>query len=195
MRTKLVFRPGSFFQDGPASPDYAFMRDSPDPEVAAARAQIETLWPAFTPHADPNYLADAMASAVALGSPRVGQPADETGELPPETGELPIETVGLETPDMAREMLLAELPDALRRRVLALSTRAPEADVQGLILDLCALRALRPTELAVLFGRKQVKHLVSGHLAPMTRDGRLERTHPDALSHPDQAYRTPRGRS
>jgi ATP-dependent DNA helicase RecG len=58
------------------------------------------------------------------------------------------------------------------------------------ILAACAVRPLLPRELIRLLRRKDVNHLVEHHLAPLVDQGKLERTHPENLSHPDQAYRT-----
>ncbi len=59
MRREAPTRSRAFFRDGPAAADYALLRDHPDPEFAAARVHIESLWEAFAPHADPDYCIDA----------------------------------------------------------------------------------------------------------------------------------------
>ncbi|WP_438020290.1 Fic family protein [Sorangium sp. So ce315] len=55
------------------------------------------------------------------------------------------------------------------------------------------LRAWRPPELAGLLGLADAAKLVERHLSPMVNEGLLERTHPENLRHPQQAYRARRG--
>lgn len=91
-------------------------------------------------------------------------------------------------PDTSRrENLLQELPNELRQSVESLGSRAPLADVQVVIGDLCAWRAFRPGELATLLDRSR-KHVLSAYIKPLVDAGELERTHPETPHHPDQAY-------
>lgn len=91
-------------------------------------------------------------------------------------------------PDTSRqEKLFQDLPTELRQSVESLGSRAPLADVQAVIGDLCAWRAFRPGELAKLLDRSR-KHVLSAYIKPLVDAGELERTHPETPHHPDQAY-------
>jgi ATP-dependent DNA helicase RecG len=125
-------------------------------------------------------------AAAGLGSPHRGELAAQGGELTPQGGELGTQGGELENPD--RRRLLDSLPDPLRGRVLGLPKRAAEPALRDLIVDLCAVRSFRPLELSQLLERT-IKSLVERHLAPLVREGRLERTVPETRTHPDQAYR------
>ncbi|GAB4539761.1 MAG: hypothetical protein Tsb0020_53330 [Haliangiales bacterium] len=80
------------------------------------------------------------------------------------------------------------LPDvAAILEVLGRRPRKPK--LRAAILSLAALRPWRPLELAELLGFADVSKLVHRHLSPMVPKGLLERTHPENLAHPAQAYR------
>ncbi len=70
-----------------------------------------------------------------------------------------------------------------------LGRRPRKPKLRAAILSLAALRPWRPLELAELLGFADVSKLVHRHLSPMVTEGLLERTHPENLAHPAQAYR------
>jgi ATP-dependent DNA helicase RecG len=115
---------------------------------------------------------------------------DETQGFPDETQRLPGETQGLpgETQGLPGETQGLGLPPDVVEQ-LATAGRNRER-VTRAILTACAVRPLLPRELVRLLRRKDINHLVEHHLAPLVDQGKLERTHPENPSHPDQAYRT-----
>ncbi|MBI4818893.1 MAG: putative DNA binding domain-containing protein [Deltaproteobacteria bacterium] len=119
-----------------------------------------------------------------------GELGAQGGELDPQRGELDPQGGELENPRVRD--LLGGLPDPLQARVRSLPKRAPEGRLRTAIVELCGIRPWTPAELSVVLGRS-VRKLVDKHLAPLVRDGRLERTHPESPTHPDQAYRTKTG--
>src|SRR5690606_23216490 len=90
--------------------------------------------------------------------------------------------------DGPRRALLDELPGALAARVGGLGRRQPPGEVEQLIADLCAFRAWRAEELALLLGRNP-RYVKNDYLRPLRREGRVEMTRPDVPNDPDQAYR------
>jgi ATP-dependent DNA helicase RecG len=72
--------------------------------------------------------------------------------------------------------------------VSTLGTRPRKAQLRRAILELVALRPWRPVELADVLSFSPGK-LVERHLKEMVAGGLLERTHPENLAHPAQAYR------
>jgi ATP-dependent DNA helicase RecG len=103
-------------------------------------------------------------------------PADR-GELPGDRGELP-EGRGEGDPEI--------------QRILSVLGRRPrKSNLRQAILELTRLRPWRPVELADVLDFNPGK-LVERHLAEMVAEGLLERTHPENLTHPSQAYRATR---
>jgi len=90
---------------------------------------------------------------------------------------------------------LQGLPTGLATRITALGKRVIGADLQAAIVALCRWKPLSLGELAAVLGRNR-HYLLTTHLRPMIRDGRLSYVHPDQPAHPEQAYRVPakRGR-
>ena len=87
----------------------------------------------------------------------------------------------------ARDVLLAELPDEVRREVERLGQRESVPKVNALIHKLCALRPYRSAELALLLGRAPA-NLQTRNITPMVREESLKRIY-SKPSHPQQAYR------
>ena len=110
--------------------------------------------------------------AAATGRPR--SQADR-GELPADRGELPADR--------------GELPADLERQVDALGRRPRTPALRRVLLQLLEHRAWKPSELAEVLGGVDPGKLVERHLKPMVDEGLAERTHPERLTHPDQAYR------
>ncbi|KAB7624107.1 ATP-binding protein [Alkalilimnicola sp. S0819] len=121
-----------------------------------------------------------------------GLPA-ESGGLPAESGGLPAESGGLpaESGGLPAELLLAELPEPIRRQLESLGQRSRDTgQVEEAILALCALRPWSLRELAVLTKRNSA-YLRQRYLVPMVAQGQLQRTFPNEPNRPDQAYVVP----
>ena len=86
--------------------------------------------------------------------------------------------------------LETELPLTLRAAIRALGARPRKERLWPVIADLCAIRAWKPAELTLVLSVAAPDMLVHRHLSPMVAAGILERTHPEALNHPEQGYRT-----
>ncbi|MCW8127886.1 ATP-binding protein [Microbulbifer halophilus] len=83
----------------------------------------------------------------------------------------------------------SDLPQALRRRIAALTPKARQNKLWPVVLWLCALQPQTAESLATLLDRK-VTHLKSGHLTELRAQGLLDYLHPEVINHPDQAYVT-----
>lgn len=94
--------------------------------------------------------------------------------------------------DGPRSALLDELPGALAARVGGLGRRQPPGEVEQLIADLCAFRAWRAEELALLLDRN-ARYVRNNYLRPLMREGRIAMTRPDVPNDPDQTYRATLG--
>ena len=142
--------------------------------------------------------------STSLGGGGNSPPPNERGELPTssdaEKGSLgqwlaPPSTEGDDGQagqmlgDVLRASLLAELEPALRSQIEALGERSTIAEVEGLVLQLCALRPYKGGEVALLFKRDAVK-FVEKYLSPMRKSGKLQWLYPQTPSHPLQAYST-----
>lgn len=84
---------------------------------------------------------------------------------------------------------LRTLPPELKFKIENLGRRAYSEDVKEVILELCAGRSFRASELSLILNRKQ-DFLVRIYLTPMREQGLLEYTIPQCHFHADQAYRT-----
>ncbi|MGK4005376.1 ATP-binding protein [Sorangium sp. So ce1036] len=118
------------------------------------------------------------------------EPAADRGELAPDRGELsqePAADRGELAPD--RGELVEGLPPSVREFLTSLGPRPRKDRLRQGILRLAELRAWRPGELAAVLGLADAAKLVERHLSPMVNEGLLERTHPERVRHPDQAYR------
>jgi ATP-dependent DNA helicase RecG len=82
----------------------------------------------------------------------------------------------------------AGLDAEIERIVSDLGRRPRKAKLRQAILELASLRPWRPVELAGVLDFNPGK-LVERHLKEMVAEGLLERTHPENLAHPAQAYR------
>lgn len=81
----------------------------------------------------------------------------------------------------------AEMPTHLRARFQATGKRIEPADMESLLIDLCAWRALSAEEIANLLGR--TTHYISNkYLYRMVREGRLRHKYPEMVKHPGQRY-------
>jgi ATP-dependent DNA helicase RecG len=84
----------------------------------------------------------------------------------------------------------AGLPQDLTAIVARAGKRARPGVVEEVLVRLCAHRPFSSDELATLLGR-DAGYLVRAYLTPLVATGRLERTYPQMVNHPDQAYRAP----
>jgi ATP-dependent DNA helicase RecG len=128
-------------------------------------------------------------------APLSGEFNSLSGELSPLSGELAALSGKLAASSDYPEPLAQKfgaLPPDLQRRVLTFERRANQTVTRALLLELCAARAWRADELALLLHRA-ARYLQEGHLKPMIEAGLLERTHPQTPNHPQQAYRAPQG--
>jgi hypothetical protein len=99
-----------------------------------------------------------------------------------------IQTASDETTEPADRPGL-DLPGDHCEAMASLGTHPRRERLWPVIEALCAHRPMGPAELARVLGFRDPRLLVRRHLRPLVEAGRLERTHPDNPSHPDQAYR------
>ena len=88
----------------------------------------------------------------------------------------------------ARHDLLDDLPGSLAARLGAIGQRHPPQEVQGLVVELCALRAWRTDELSLVL-RRNPEVVRQSYLRPLMREGRLVMTRPEEPNDPQQSYR------
>jgi ATP-dependent DNA helicase RecG len=113
---------------------------------------------------------------------------EESGGLPPKLEGLPAELEGLPMEFGGLSMEFSALPIDLQSRVQSLGRRSKLQDVRELIVQLCAVHDWRLDELSILLKRNAV-YLRNAHLTPLLAEGVLQRTHPETINHPQQAYR------
>lgn len=118
-------------------------------------------------------------------SPLVDKVFDTGGEA------LSIVPPALSTGGEASAPAFPALPNPLRARVDALGTWTRKADLETLMVDLCAWRPLSAVVLAALLGNRNVAHLINRQIRPLVQAGRLARLYPDMPRHPRQAYFAP----
>lgn len=82
------------------------------------------------------------------------------------------------------------MPPDLQDIIAAVGRRAGPTVVQDALVRICAHGAFGADQLAAWLGRNPA-YVVRTYLTPLVEAGRLERTYPQMLNHPDQAYRTP----
>ncbi|GMU87701.1 MAG: hypothetical protein AMXMBFR48_29420 [Ignavibacteriales bacterium] len=86
--------------------------------------------------------------------------------------------------------LVHQLTPALRVAVEQLPSRIEDpAKLKVLILELCAWKALKSSELSELTGRSE-KYLLRNFLNPLRKAGKLVYAFPEMPNHPQQAYKT-----
>ena len=90
--------------------------------------------------------------------------------------------------EAARHALLDDLPGSLAARLGAIGQRHPPQEIQGLVVELCALRAWRTDELSLVL-RRNPEVVRQNYLRPLMREGRLLMTRPDEPNDPQQSYR------
>ena len=90
----------------------------------------------------------------------------------------------------ARMPSRSEIPTPLRARLESLGRRIEPAEMERLLVDLCAWTALSAEEIASLLG-KTSNYISNRYLYRMAKDGRLQYKYPEMLKHPGQRYLTP----
>ncbi|WP_437737296.1 ATP-binding protein [Sorangium sp. So ce1335] len=122
-------------------------------------------------------------------TPDRGELTPDRGELTPDRGELTGGS-GADRGELAADRGdLEDVPPSVREFLGSLGPRPRRDRLRQAILRLTELRAWKPPELAGLLGLADAAKLVERHLSPMVTEGLLERTHPENLRHPEQAYR------
>ncbi len=118
-------------------------------------------------------------------------------KFPPPEAEVPILQSHNPPPDFAPQshnpppdftLQSHNLPGDLVSKIQTLGGK-PGLRIRPVILELCAWKPLKVSELAKILGNRDEAALRRDHLKPMVDDGDLELTHEEMLNHPDQAYR------
>jgi ATP-dependent DNA helicase RecG len=135
---------------------------------------------------------DLPADRPDLGTDRPDLPADRP-DLEMDRPDLPAADrpdLGADRPDLVVNR--AELPGELAATIEGLGDRPRQESLRAVIERLCAWRTLRPAQIGALLGIRP-DNLTKRHLSAMVEEGRLTRTHPENLNHPDQAYQARQG--
>lgn len=123
----------------------------------------------------------------ALSSNPVGLPS-KLADLPSNPPPAATSTLSTRFDEAARHDLLDDLPGSLAARLGAIGQRHPPQEVQGLVVELCALRAWRTDELSLVL-RRNPEVVRQSYLRPLMREGRLVMTRPEEPNDPQQSYR------
>lgn len=119
-----------------------------------------------------------------------GKQIDEPSMLDIEGSKLDEETFHADESHLAA--LLAELPAELAGQVReSRGRRLPEAQLRALLLDLCRQRPYGAEELVVLLAKHR-KYLMTAHIRPLVKAGKLCLRYPESAKHPHQAYIVPK---
>ena len=92
-------------------------------------------------------------------------------------------------PTGPRTEALAELPHSLRVQILTLGRRPRKAALRLALWRIVGQTGPATSEDLGLLLDMDSANLAKRHLSPLVEDGILERTIPDRINHPDQAYR------
>ncbi len=95
-------------------------------------------------------------------------------------------------PPGPRAEALAELSDNLRVQILTLGKRPRKAALRFTIWRTLNERGPATSETLGLLLQIDPENLAKRHLSPLVEEGVLERTIPDRITHPEQAYRSTR---
>ena len=112
-----------------------------------------------------------------------GEQVPDRGELPSDRGEL-----GPDLGELGADRG-EQLAPSLLEAIAALGVRPRKEPLRQVIAQLCAGHWRTPAWLADQL-KMEPGNLSERHLAPMVRDGTLERRYPETPTHPEQAYRT-----
>lgn len=80
------------------------------------------------------------------------------------------------------------LSEELNSEIQKFGKRTPPEAVKQVIKQLCALRPIKPSDLAILLKRNQ-RYVRDYYLTPMVESGDLELAFPENPAHPQQAYK------
>jgi ATP-dependent DNA helicase RecG len=88
------------------------------------------------------------------------------------------------------QILMAEMPDKLRKEVLhsQLQARLQPEKALDLIVRLCQWRALSLTEIAKLLDKSSA-HVSAKYIQSLISEGRIQYTFPEMIQHPHQRYK------
>lgn len=92
-------------------------------------------------------------------------------------------------PKGARAEALAQLSNGLRLRIRTLGQRPRRGALRPAIWRILRERGATTSERLGLLLNMDPANLTKRHLSPMVAEGSLERTVPDRITHPEQAYR------
>jgi ATP-dependent DNA helicase RecG len=88
------------------------------------------------------------------------------------------------------QALVHQLPPELLKMVENLPVRISDPTImQEVILQLCAWKPLKSSEIVGILGKSE-KYLLRSFITPLREAGKLEYTHPEMPNHPQQAYKT-----
>lgn len=118
-----------------------------------------------------------------------GQPVDLRGQPVNLSGQ-PVDPSGRPGQLAPSTLRSPDLPAHLGQRIAALPGKAPRAEVEALLVEVCRLGWWEPGELARAVGRSR-SYLLGGFLKPLVDRGALVLKYPDRKHHPRQAYRAP----
>jgi hypothetical protein len=82
------------------------------------------------------------------------------------------------------------LPEDLKSKIIQLKRRSSKAEIEDIIIRLCALSALQPLQIGKILDR-DAQYLRIHFLSEMIKTGKLIYQHPDKPAHPQQAYKVP----
>jgi ATP-dependent DNA helicase RecG len=137
-----------------------------------------------TPPPITTHTAAGRREDTALPAQQTSLPAQQTS-LPAQQATPPDEP---ELPPDELQALRSALPEALREDLNRLGERATPANLEAVILRLCAWRPLTKEQLAGLT-RRNPRHLRQSVLRRLIGSGQLEYLYPDTPTHQQQAYR------
>jgi len=123
-----------------------------------------------------------------IGNP--GEPATDWGELSADRGKQATDRGGQAIDRGELPAYRGELPPAILALLQTLGARPRKERLRNVIEAICAQRDwTSPAALAQWLGMDAAK-LTERHLSPMMQERRLERRYPQAVTHPEQAYRS-----
>lgn len=83
---------------------------------------------------------------------------------------------------------LSTPPASILERIKQLNLREHDIDkIKGIILDLCAFRTMKATEIAAYLDKRE-DYIKRKYLSDMIADKQLQYLHPEMINHPEQAY-------
>lgn len=80
------------------------------------------------------------------------------------------------------------LPEDLKNKIIQLKSRSSKAEIEYIIIRLCALGSLQPLQIGKILDR-DAQYLRINFLSEMVKTGKLIYQYPDKPAHPQQAYK------